>query len=284
VTDQDIVEHYSGLARAALAGDTVRDCDPDVFEKGRFGVAGYGDLVGLPPGAVRASLGCGNPVAVADLQAGETVLDLGSGGGIDVLLSARRVGSGGKVYGLDASLDMLRLARRNAEEAGAANLEFLHGNIEHVPLPDACVDVVLSNCVINLSGDKPSVFSEIFRVLRPGGRVGISDVIADDDMSPVARDRAQHVGDCVAGVLTDGEYRSMLAAAGLVDVAVTRTADHGDGVHSAIIRAIRPGAGRSRHQRSGKAPDSRGHGSDTVPSRGWSRSSADGLHDERRTV
>ena len=190
----------------------------------------------------QASLGCGNPLAVADLHAGETVLDLGSGGGIDVLLSARRVGPDGHVYGLDARVDMIELARRNAQEALAANVEFLHGSIEDVPLPANAVDVVISNCVINLSPDKAAVFAEVFRVLRPGGRLGISEVIADDDSAPAERwQAAQRVG-CVAGVLTISECRSLLVAAGLVEVAIERTADHGDGVHSAIIQATKPTA------------------------------------------
>lgn len=241
LTDMNVVEHYSELARAALAGEHIRDCDSDEFDRGLFGIAGYGDMVGLPTGALQASLGCGNPLAVAEVHVGETVLDLGSGGGIDVLLSARRVGPEGTVYGVDASLEMLELARRNADQAGVANVEFLHGGIEDVPLPDGCVDVVVSNCVINLSSDKPAVFREIFRVLRPGGRVGISDVIADVDTSPAERARAEQRGLCGARALTDDEYRDMLSAAGLVDVTLTRTVDHGDGVHSAIIQATKPG-------------------------------------------
>jgi arsenite methyltransferase len=243
MADQDIVERYSGLARAALAGEAIRDCSGDDFDEGCFGAAGYDDLLGLPAGATQASLGCGNPLAVADLCAGETVLDLGSGGGIDVLLSARRVGANGHVYGVDASADMLELARRNADQAGAANAEFLHGSIEELPLPANAVDVVISNCVINLSPDKAAVFAEIARVLRTGGRLGISDVIADDDSSPAERmQAAQRVG-CPAGVLTIGDYRAMLVTAGLADVSITRTADHGDGVHSAIIQATKPTTG-----------------------------------------
>jgi SAM-dependent methyltransferase len=240
MADQDIVERYSGLARAALAGQPIRDCSPDEFDQGRFGTAAYENLLELPPGATRASLGCGNPLGVADLRAGETVLDLGSGGGIDVLLSAKRVEPGGRVYGLDASADMLELAQRNADQAGAANVEFLHGGIEAIPLPAQSVDVVISNCVVNLSSDKPQVFAEIFRVLRPGGRLGISDVVADNDCPPAQRmETARRVG-CVAGVVTQGEYLSMLTAAGLVNASVTLTADHGDGVHSANIRASKP--------------------------------------------
>lgn len=234
----EIIDHYSALARAADAGRAAADC-----EQGGFGAAGYDELGVLPEGAVRASLGCGNPVAVAELQRGETVLDLGSGGGIDVLLSARRVGPHGKVYGLDASPDMLALARRNAEQAGARNVEFLHGVIEHVPLPDHAVDAVISNCVINLSGDKASVLSEAFRVLRPGGRFGVSDVVVEDDVDQARRLAAEQRIGCVAGALPVGEYRASLAAAGLVGVRITLTADHGDGVHSAIVQAAKPAAG-----------------------------------------
>ena len=243
MTDPDIIERYSGLARAALAGETVRDCGADEFDQGCFGAAGYDDLRELPVGATQASLGCGNPLAVADLGAGETVLDLGSGGGIDVLLSARRVGPDGWAYGLDASADMLQLARRNAEQAGATNVEFMHGSIECVPLRPESVDVVISNCVINLSSDKAAVFAESVRVLRPGGRLGISDVVADDDSTPAERlQTAERVG-CVAGVLPIVEYRGLLVSAGLIDVSIERTADHGDGVHSAIIQATKPTAG-----------------------------------------
>lgn len=157
-----------------------------------------------------------------------------------MLLSAERVGPTGRVYGLDASTDMLELARNNAEQADATGVEFLHGSIEEIPLPAGCVDVVISNCVINLSSDKPRVFGEVCRVLRPGGRVGISDVIADDKTSPAQRAASARRVGCVAGVLSVGEYRGMLSAAGLVEVSVTRSADHGDGVHSAIIRATKP--------------------------------------------
>ena len=194
----------------------------------------------LPDTAVLASLGCGNPTAVADLREGETVLDLGSGGGIDVLLSATRVGPTGKAYGLDMTEEMLALARRNAAQAGASNIEFLRGQIEAIPLPAATVDVVISNCVINLSTDKPAVFAETLRVLKPGGRMGITDVVAEDQLSPEARaERGAWVG-CIAGALTKAEYEAELAAAGFADISVSFTHQVGDGLHSAIIKATRP--------------------------------------------
>jgi arsenite methyltransferase len=194
----------------------------------------------LPDAAVLASLGCGNPTAVADLHEGETVLDLGSGGGIDVLLSARRVGPTGKAYGLDMTEEMLALARRNAAEAGAGNVEFLKGQIEAIPLPAATVDVVISNCVVNLSVDKPAVLAETFRVLRPGGRIGVTDVVAEDHLTPEDRaERGAWVG-CIAGALTRTEYETGLAAAGFADITVTFTHRVGDGLHSAIIKATRP--------------------------------------------
>ncbi|MFD1541587.1 GNAT family N-acetyltransferase [Nonomuraea guangzhouensis] len=239
----EIVDHYSQLARAAAAGRVITDCGPDAFEKGCFGAAGYDDISALPEAAVRASLGCGNPVAVAELRAGESVLDLGSGGGIDVLLSARRVGPQGKAYGLDASPDMLALARRNAEQAGAHNVEFLRGAIEAIPLPDHAVDAVISNCVINLSDDKAAVLAEAFRVLRPGGRFGVSDVIIDNALDPVRCAAVEQRIGCVAGALTVDEYRRLLARAGFVGTRITLSADHSDGVHSAIVQAVKPASG-----------------------------------------
>jgi len=235
-----VAARYAGLARAAQAGQVVTDCDPGTFATGCFGPAGYPDAGDLPDGAVRASLGCGNPVAVADLRPGETVLDLGSGGGIDVLLSARRVGPAGKAYGLDMTEEMLNLARANARAEGAANVEFLRGRIEAIPLPDRTVDAIISNCVINLSTDRPAVFAESYRVLRPGGRLGISDILAEDDLTPAQRtERGGQVG-CIAGAASFAEYREGLARAGFTGITITPTRQVADGVHSAIIRAAKP--------------------------------------------
>jgi arsenite methyltransferase len=194
----------------------------------------------LPEGAALASLGCGNPTAVAELREGETVLDLGSGGGIDVILSARRVGPAGRAFGLDMTDEMLALAQANAAEAGVGNAIFLRGEIESVPLPAASVDVVISNCVVNLSTDKPAVLAEVARVLRPGGRIGISDVVAEDRLSPAERaERGSFVG-CIAGALSVSEYRAGLEAAGLEDVSVEFTHEVADGLHGAIVRAGKP--------------------------------------------
>jgi L-amino acid N-acyltransferase YncA/2-polyprenyl-3-methyl-5-hydroxy-6-metoxy-1,4-benzoquinol methylase len=231
------VDRYSGLARLAQAGGIALDQETG---DGCFGAAAYdGDA---PESALRASLGCGNPLAVADLKEGDTVLDLGSGGGLDVVLSARRVGPTGKAYGLDASPDMLTLARTNAIEAGATNVEFLAGHIEDIPLPDAGVDVVISNCVINLSADKPRVLAEAFRVLRPGGRFGVSDVIADDDLDPAQRTAAEQQVGCANGTLTATEYRNELLAAGFTTVTITPTHQAGPGLQSAIVQAAKPTA------------------------------------------
>jgi arsenite methyltransferase len=217
-------------------------CGAATAEEPGFGAELYAgvDRDALPDTAVLASLGCGNPTAVAELRQGETVLDLGSGGGIDVLLSARRVGPTGKAFGLDMTEEMLALARGNATEAGATNVEFLKGQIEAIPLPAETVDVVISNCVVNLSVDKPAVFAETFRVLKQGGRIGITDVVAEDHLTP--EDRAElgaWVG-CIAGALSKAEYEAGLASAGFTGVSVTFTHQVGDGLHSAIIRATRP--------------------------------------------
>jgi len=199
-----------------------------------------GETDGLPEEAVLASLGCGNPIAVADLHEGETVLDLGSGGGIDVLLSARRVGLSGFAYGVDMTDDMLTLARANAAKAGAANVEFRKGEIEDLPLPDAAVDVVISNCVINLSTDKPAVLAEMFRVLVPGGRIGITDVVAEDHLTAADRAEAGSYVGCIAGALSRAEYLDGLAAVGFADASVTFTNEAAPGMHSAIVRAVKP--------------------------------------------
>jgi arsenite methyltransferase len=235
-----VAARYAGLARAAQAGQAVSDCDPDTFAASSFGSAGYPDVGGLPEGAVRVSLGCGNPVAVADLRPGETVLDLGCGGGIDVLLSARRVGPAGKAYGLDMTGEMLDLARAHARQAGAGNAEFLLGQIEAIPLPDNSVDVIISNCVINLSTDRNAVFAESFRVLRRGGRLGITDILAGDHLTPAQRLERGGQSGCIAGVPSFAEYRDGLAAAGFTAVTITATHPVADGLDAAIIRATRP--------------------------------------------
>jgi SAM-dependent methyltransferase len=235
-----VVDRYSALARTALAGGAPVDCEPDGLADGCFGAAAYPDTADAPDTALRASLGCGNPLAVADLQPGEIVLDLGSGGGLDVLLSARRVGPAGTAYGLDASADMLALARGNAAEATVPNVKFLLGHIEDIPLPNGQIDVVISNCVINLSADKARVLAEAFRVLRPGGRLGISDVIADESLDPGQRTDAEQRAGCTSGTLTLAEYRDQLAAAGFTGISITTTHDAGAGLHSAIIQAVRP--------------------------------------------
>jgi SAM-dependent methyltransferase len=194
----------------------------------------------LPDAAVLASLGCGNPTAVADLHEGEAVLDLGSGGGIDVILSAERVGPAGLAYGLDMTDEMLALARRSAEEAGIENAVFLKGLIEQIPLPADSVDVVISNCVINLSTDKAAVLTEIARVLRPGGRVGVSDVVAEDQLTTEQRgERGGYVG-CIAGALSKSEYIAGLEAAGFEAVSVEFTHEVADGMHGAIVKAVKP--------------------------------------------
>ena len=203
---------------------------------------GEGETDGLPAEAVLASLGCGNPLAVADLRDGERVLDLGSGGGIDVLLSARRVGPTGFAYGVDMTDEMLTLARANAAKAGAANVQFLKGHIEAIPLPDAAVDAVISNCVINLSVDKHAVLAEMFRVLVPGGRIGISDVVAEDHLTAADRAAAGSYVGCIAGALSRTEYLDGLAAAGFTGASVTFTNEAAPGLHSAIIRAVKPAA------------------------------------------
>ncbi len=247
----EVRDRYAAAAIAVTSGRAATCCEADgdgavqqVEVGDGFGAGLYAgaDRAALPAEAVAASLGCGNPLAVADLHEGETVLDLGSGGGIDVLLSARRVGPTGRAYGVDMTDEMLALARANAASAGADNVEFVKGTIEAVPLPDASVDVVISNCVINLSTDKAAVLAEAHRLLRPGGRFGVSDIVAEDHLDAAQRaERGSHVG-CIAGALSTGEYRDGLAAAGFVDVTVTPTHRVADGMHSAVIRARKPTA------------------------------------------
>ena len=231
--------------RCGLEGESGGCCgggcgcgDTDAtFGSGAVRCAEQGDV---PKAALLASLGCGNPTAVAELRVGETVLDLGSGGGIDVLLSAKRVGPGGTAYGLDMTDEMLALAQRNSSEAGVGNARFLKGEIEAIPLPAQSVDVVISNCVVNLSTDKPAVLAEVFRVLRPGGRVGISDIVAEDRLSPADRaERGSYAG-CIAGALSQGEYEAGLATAGFEQIDVSFTHQVADGLHGAIVKATKP--------------------------------------------
>jgi SAM-dependent methyltransferase len=242
-------ERYAAAARAAGAGEPRSSCCgpapvavTDATGTQVFGDALYGaeDTAGAGAEAVAASLGCGVPTAVADLREGETVLDLGSGAGADVLISARRVGAAGRAIGLDMTDEMLALARENARRAGAENVEFLKGHIEDVPLADGAVDVVISNCVINLAGDKGKVLREVARVLRPGGRFAVSDVIADADMDAATRaDMAAWTG-CIAGALTREQFERALADAGLTDIEITETHRVHEHAGSAIIRARKP--------------------------------------------
>jgi len=239
---------YAAAASSVSSGEPAGEscCAPETVltaeEAKVFGAGLYGeaDSAELPDTATMASLGCGNPTAVAALEAGETVLDLGSGGGIDVLLSARRVGPTGKAYGLDMTDEMLALARENQAKAGIENVEWLRGEIEAIPLPAETVDVVISNCVINLSGDKPKVLAEAARVLRPGGRFAVSDVIADEDMDDATKANMQQFTGCIAGALTRREFEDALAAAGLEDIEIKETHRVHEKAGSAIVRARKP--------------------------------------------
>jgi SAM-dependent methyltransferase len=251
---EQVRERYAAAAVTVTSGQGTASCCDDDCGQGTccaatvsevddtFGGALYASLDrdSLPVAAVAASLGCGNPTAVAELRHGERVLDLGSGGGIDVLLSARRVGETGFVYGVDMTDEMLDLALANAAKAGANNVTFIKGTIEDIPLPDESVDVVISNCVINLSVDKPKVIREMFRVLAPGGRIGISDVVAEDHLSTEERaERGSYVG-CIAGALSRKEYLGGLASAGFTAATVRFTHQAAEGMHSAIIQATKP--------------------------------------------
>jgi len=252
VTTSDIREavreRYAAAARQATEGAgccgseaEASCCGPADSATEPFGAALYGaEASGAPQAAVAASLGCGVPTAVADLQPGETVLDLGSGAGADVLISARRVSPGGRAIGLDMTDEMLALARANAAAAGVQNVEFLKGYLEEIPLPDDTVDVVISNCVVNLAGDKQQVLRETARVLKPGGRFAISDVIADEDMDDATRVDMQQWTGCIAGALTRAEFEQALTAAGLVEVEITATHRVHEHAGSAIIRARKP--------------------------------------------
>jgi arsenite methyltransferase len=241
--------HYGAAARQAAEANAVTEdgatrlddaCSPgcgDVFGAGLYTPA---ELADLPDAAIAGSIGCANPVALAHLEPGEDVLDLGSGGGIDVLLSARRVGPTGRVYGIDMTGEMLDLARANQLRAGVTNAEFIEGSIESVPLPDASVDVVLSNCVINLSADKPAVLAQAFRVLRPGGRLAVADVVADRELDPAVRDDPTAWAGCIAGAVTRSVYRSQLADAGFVDIEIVDDHSVADGFSSVFVKARTP--------------------------------------------
>jgi SAM-dependent methyltransferase len=252
---EEVRRRYAESARAVTESSGGCGCgsggcctDEQAAAEARFGELLYdADQRGeLPDAAVLASLGCGNPTAVAELHEGEVVLDLGSGGGIDVILSARRVGPSGTAYGLDMTDEMLALARQNAADAGVTNVHFLKGVIEQIPLPADSVDVVISNCVINLSVDKPAVLTEIARVLKPGGRVGVSDIVAEDHLTSEQRgERGSYVG-CIAGALSRSEYVAGLEAAGFEEVSVEFTHDVADGMHGAIVKAVKTRDPRAR--------------------------------------
>jgi SAM-dependent methyltransferase len=243
---EQVRQRYAESARAVFEGTEGLGCGSGSCCDGGTDTAAFGEALydaeqrgALPDAAMLASLGCGNPTAVADLNEGETVLDLGSGGGIDVILSAKRVGPSGIAYGLDMTDEMLALAQQNARDADVPNVHFLKGVIEQIPLPADSVDVVISNCVINLSTDKPAVLTEIARVLKPGGRIGVSDVVAEDSLSPEDRaQRGSYVG-CIAGALSKGEYEAGLEAAGFEQISVEFTHQVADGMHGAIVKAVK---------------------------------------------
>jgi ubiquinone/menaquinone biosynthesis C-methylase UbiE len=246
---ESVRDHYARAATEAVeasaccapscCGDKVLDVD-DVRFRSLYEPEAREDL---PDAAILASLGCGNPTAVVELHEGETVLDLGSGGGIDVLLSARRVGPSGKAYGLDMTEEMLALARQNQQAAGATNVEFLEGYLEDIPLPAEAVDVVISNCVINLSTDKPRVFAEMHRVLAPGGRIGVSDIVAANELTPDQRAERGSFAGCIAGALSFAEYEDGLRAVGFSDIELAPTHEVADQMFAAIIKATKPSDG-----------------------------------------
>jgi arsenite methyltransferase len=256
---EEVRRSYAESAKAVQGGSAGSCCssssccggasEGDQWGRSLYDAEQHGEL---PDAAVLASLGCGNPTAVAELREGESVLDLGSGGGIDVILSAKSVGPTGIVYGLDMTDEMLALARKNAEDAGVRNVVFLKGVIEQVPLPAASVDIVISNCVINLSVDKAAVFAEMARVLKPGGRIGISDVVAEDRLSPAERGQRGSYAGCIAGALSKSEYEAGLEAAGFGDVSVVFTHEVADGMHGAIVKAVRRNVAEAT-----SAPDNR---------------------------
>jgi arsenite methyltransferase len=231
--------HYAAAARRAAGTDSGRRREPEVTGVGA-NAYGPGELEGLPEHAVGSSIGCANPVAVADLRPGDIVVDLGSGGGTDVLLSARRVGPTGRAYGLDMTDEMLELARRNQAETGIDNAEFLPGRIEDIPLPDDSVDVVLSNCVIGLSPDKAAVFAEAYRILRPGGRLAIADIVTQAEATPEQQAVVGNWVSCLAGALTRSRYRAVLEAAGFVDVSMKESHSVADELDSVVVRATKP--------------------------------------------
>jgi arsenite methyltransferase len=237
---EEVRRKYAEAALAATRGDSAECCDSSCCADFSRALYSAQEQAEVPEAAALASLGCGNPTAVAELREGETVLDLGSGGGIDVVLSAKRVGPTGTAYGLDMTDEMLALARENAAEAGVDNVHFLKGYMEQIPLPAASVDVVISNCVINLSTDKAAVLAETARVLKPGGRLGVSDIVAEDRLSPEERAaRGTYVG-CIAGALSKSEYEAGLEAAGFEAIDVRFTHEVADGIHGAIVKAVKP--------------------------------------------
>jgi len=238
---EEVRAKYAEAARAAeedCGCGSSECCASEDFGESRYTGEQRGEL---PDGAALASLGCGNPTAVADLREGEVVLDLGSGGGIDVILSAKRVGPSGLVYGLDMTDEMLALARKNAADAGVSNVVFLKGLIEAVPLPADSVDVIISNCVVNLATDKSDVLLEMCRVLKPGGRIGISDIVAEDRLTEEEQaERGSYVG-CIAGALSKSEFEVGLDAVGFENISVEFTHEVADGIHGAIVKAVKRG-------------------------------------------